>query len=307
MRPELGVCVESGAIYENIRNYWFEVWPLPVISGAAFVEASAPAVQIIAPDKLGGMAFREDSFDATTRIRRGRLYKCAGNIIKETIQPHTGRSVPARGFGQVSLHRFDALQPKVTASLVAIGVEDSVWRILGAERISTGEWLVTLKARGGAGLLPEINSDAIPETGRSEVIKAVNHMVDVAHRETPGSIVDVARNTAPLLMTVYAAALESAPEEQRRIMEKDLGQICGHFRRKEGLKDRNVAIFTGDILARLHPRNRHNEKHRHDLRPLTEEDASFAVSAIGLLLNEFEWTQEAAGTASSVNDTVASH
>ena len=294
MKRALGVCIEGGAVYENIRSYWFEVWPLPVVSSAAFVETFEPAAQIIALNALGGTVFREDSFDATTRIRRGRFYKCAGVIVRETVQTYTGRSVPVRGFGQVSLHHFDALQPKPTAKLVAIGVEDSVWRILNAERISTGEWLVTLKARGGAGLLPEINADAIPEAGRSKVIKAVDHMVDVAHRETPGSIVDVARNTAPLLMTVYAAALESEPEEQRRIMEKDLGKICGHFRQKDGLKDWKVAISVGDILARLHPRNRHCEQHRHGLLPLTEEDAGFAVSAIGLLLSEFRWTRETA-------------
>ena len=115
------------------------------------------------------------------------------------------------------------------AKLVAIGIEDSVWRIVGAERISTGEWLVTPKARGGAGLLPEVNPDAIPGAGRSEVVKAVNHMVDVANRETPGSIVDVARNTASLLMAVYAAVMEEQPEKQREIRQKDLGKVRAHF------------------------------------------------------------------------------
>lgn len=43
---------------------------------------------------------------------------------------------------------------------------------------------------------------------------------------------------------------------------------------------------AGHILARLHPRNKPNERHQRDLRPVTEDDATFAVSAIGLLLNE---------------------
>lgn len=175
---------------------------------------------------------------------------------------------------------------------MAIGVEDAVWRILGAERISTGEWLVTLKARGGAGLLPEVDVDAIPAASRAAVIGAVDHMVDAAHRETPGSIVDMARDTAALLMSVHAAESESEPEEQKKILEKDLGHICGYFRQKDGLKDSKVAIAIGDILARLHPRNKHNEKQRLNLRPITEEDATFAMSAIGLLLNGFGWTYD---------------
>ena len=236
----------------------------------------------------GTYIFREDSFDATTRIRRGRFYQSAGDIQPTRVRFHES------GEATVLSHRFLSYGQRPTTKFVAIGVEDSLWRILGAERITTSEWLVTLKARGGAGLLPEINADAIPEAGRSDVVKAVDHMVDVAHRETPGSIVDVARNTAALLMTTYAATLESEPEEQKKILEKDLGKICGHFRQIEGLKDRNVAIFTADILARLHPRNKYNEQQRHSLRPITEEDATFAVSAIGLLLNEFGWTQETA-------------
>lgn len=211
------------------------------------------------------------------------------------------RIIASRGFPRL---QFTDLQPKLTAKLVAIGVEDSVWRVLGAELISTGEWLVTPKARSGAGLLPEVNPNAIPKADKTEVMKAIDHMVDVGHRETRGSIVDVAKNTAAFLMNVYAAALESKPEEQKKILGKDLGQICNHFRQKDGLKDRNVVICTGDILARLRPRKKYNEQQRYNLCPITEEDATFAVSAIGLLLNEFRWTYERAARASAVTAVV---
>lgn len=305
MGQEIGICVGSGTAFENRRGQWLELWPSPFLSGAAFVGNTKKRLQITSLGELGGMLFREDSFDATTRIRRGRFYNSCGGIDTQPVFYHFSNHEDLRARPRVHMHQFADIPQKPTAKLVAIGVEDSVWRILGAERISTGEWLVTLKARGGVGLLPEINADAIPEAGRSDVIKAVDHMVDVAHRETPGSVVDVARNTAALLMAVYAAALDSEPEEQKKILEKDLGKICRHFRDKEELKSKNVAISTGDILAKLHPRNKHNEQRRLSLRAITEEDATFAVSAIGLLLNEFRWTLETAGVALSGDDAAA--
>ena len=161
----------------------------------------------------------------------------------------------------------------------------------GTLTAAAGEWLVTLKARGGAGLLPEVDADKVPELGRAGVVKAVDHMVDVAHRETPGSIVDVARNTAALLMAVYAADQETDAERRQKILRKDLGDICKHFRDHVVLKKLEVVTSAGHILARLHPRNKPNERHQYDLRPVTEDDAAFAVSAVGLLLNEFQWTR----------------
>ena len=110
----------------------------------------------------------------------------------------------------MNLHGFRAVPQRPSAKLVAIGAEDSLWRILSAERIGTSEWFVTLKARGALGILPEWDVEAIPDLRRKSVVAALDHMVDVAHRETPGSIVDVARNTAALLLAVYCKRLSKS-------------------------------------------------------------------------------------------------
>ena len=288
MGQTLGVEIGTGVVYEPGAGGSREVWPAPVVSVGVFIAAGQSA-SITMPDlSIAGpevCIFREDSFDATTRIRRGRFYQCAGRPQATRVRFYDTGEATAR------LHHFFAHTPNPALKLVAIGVEDSLWRILNAERISTGEWLVTLKARGGAGLLPEVDADKVPELGRAGVVKAVDHMVDVAHRETPGSIVDVARNTAALLMGVYAADREPDAEKRRRILGQDLGDVCKHFRDNVVLKKLEVVTSAGHILARLHPRNKPNEQQRHDLRPVTEDDATFAVSAIGLLLNEFQWTR----------------
>ena len=300
MQKQIGITTDTGTVYEPVYrgNWWQEIWPNSAVSTAVFIGTGQSfSVTILEPSELvTKLVFREDSFDATTRIRRGRFYESAGNSSVEIVASHSILARGSPGLPQAALHKFLSMPAKPESKLVAIGAEDSLWRILGAERISTGEWLVTLKARGALGILPEVDADKIPELGRSQVVKAIDHVVDVAHRETPGSIVDVARNTAALLMAVYAAELEADAEKKMKILGEDLGDVCKHFKNptNQKLNKQAVVIATGQILARLHPRNKPNEQQRHGLRPIAEEDGVFAVNAIGLLLNEFKWTRETA-------------
>jgi len=129
---------------------------------------------------------------------------------------------------------------------------------------------------------------------KNRVILALEHFVDVSYRETPGSILDIARTTCALLMAVYAAELKKdVPAEKKRLMEKDLGEISKHFEQDSSLKKKEIVIGIGKILARLHSRNKYNEQIRYKLPPVTEEDSNFSINAIGLLLNELGWTRQA--------------
>ena len=282
---------------------------MPVALMAVFTDGcSSPKDMLVLSRDVGNgvVLFREDSFDVMARTRRRRFYESAGKIKESPVISQHLSPTDIHAFPRKQLHHFRWASSKPAAKLVAIGVEDSLWRILNAERISTGEWLVTLKARGGSGLLPEVDVDKVPELGRPKVVKAVDHMVDVAHRETLGSIVDAARNTACLRVAVYAAALEEEVEKQREIRRRDLAKVRAYFEGHTKLKGMVVAISASRILERLHPRNKPGEQKKHNLRLITEEDATFAVGAIGLLLNELGWAQETARVASSVNDMAAS-
>ena len=283
---ELGVETSEGDVFEPRSGMFREVWPPPTVSSAAFIakdqKPTAPMLDLSQANHI----FREDSFDATTRIRRGRFYRRDGAARTMLARRHDGPDI------HPWIQSFSSEGSRPPARLVAIGIEDSLWRILNAERISTGEWLVTLKARGGSGLLPEVDVDKVPELGRPKVVKAVDHMVDVAHRETLGSIVDAARNTACLRVAVYAAALEEEVEKQREIRRRDLAKVRAYFEGHTKLKGMVVAISASRILERLHPRNKPGEQKKHNLRLITEGDATFAVGGIGLLLNELGWAQE---------------
>ncbi|MGH8564027.1 MAG: hypothetical protein ACREXW_08005 [Gammaproteobacteria bacterium] len=151
----------------------------PMVSMAAFVdpEKDSPAFE----DDLNRaeMVFREDSFDPVTRFRRGRFYKSSGDSrpSQQYVFPHpiygNWGSLIATGDGRVErrLFVFDQLQCKPPQEMVAVGSGESLWRVLGAERITTGEYLVTLKARHASGVLPVLNSDAMSDLGREKAIE----------------------------------------------------------------------------------------------------------------------------------------
>lgn len=188
----IGIDRATHDIYESSNGVWYAVWPAtPVVSVVAFVdpEKDAPAFE---HDLCSvGMVFREDSFDPVTRIRRGRFYELSGasRPSQQYILPHPiygNRGSPiATEDGRVERHlfMFDQLQCRPPQEMVAVGSSDSLWRVLGAERVTTGEFLVTLKARHTLGVLPVLNPDAIPDLGRGKVIETYEKLVDSAYRE----------------------------------------------------------------------------------------------------------------------------
>lgn len=283
-------------VYESAADRWHSIWPnAPVISVAAFVPPAEELLPLPDLDRAQ-IVFREDSFDPVTRIRRGRFYKSPPGgsrpseeyTLSHPLYGNAGSVPVPREAGPCGrqLFTFDQLQGHPSQEMVAIGSSDSVWRILGAERIITGEYLVTLKARHALGVLPELNSDAVPEIGRQKAIETFEKLVDSANRETPGSIVDRARDATQWCLATWAA--EKFGDES--LLHKDLGHLIGCVDAKEQDKPQ-VILSASRIVARLHARGKPSEQERRSLRPLMEADAEFALAAVGLLLREFGWTR----------------
>lgn len=289
----IGVDQSTHDLYESVADSWHPVWPsAPVLSVAAFVapEENAPTLNEL---DRAEMVFREDSFDAVTRIRRGRFYGSSSDLRPSTkftlLHPVYGdagsNSVQVGSkYCERSLFVFDQLQGRPSQHIVAIGSGDSLWRILGAERIVTGEYLVTLKARHALGVLPELNADAVPERGRQKAIELFEKLVDSAYRESPVSVVDNAKDAAQWCLATWAAHKWS----DESLFEKELGPLISCVEAK-GKEKPKIILSTSHILARLHPRRKPNEQERLSLRPLIEADAEFALAAMGLLLREFGW------------------
>ena len=288
----LGIGETSGFIYESTENYpWGPLWPAPVVMEAAFIE-----VQGAPPCPLGttrpSILFREDAFDPVSRIRRGRFYDQSRaeqpswcNTLPHEVYGLWGQAVAsANNHGGHRLFTFDALTllpcaAPYTTHHVLLGAADSRWRIIAAEKISTSELLVTLKARGTLGALPELNPNAIHAKGRERAEEVYSKLVDSAHRESPVSVVDRARDAAQWLLGVWLA--ESGGDWS--LPNIDLGKLIPKVKEQDKL-----ISSAAQIVARLHSK-KPNEQYRRGLLPPTENDADCALACVGLLIREFGW------------------
>lgn len=74
-------------------------------------------------------------------------------------------------------------------------------------------------------------------------------------------------------------------------VEQDLGAwiktIKSHFGDNEKLALRSAL----EIINKLHPRGKDNERHKMSLRIVNDDDATFAVHALGFVLREIGWCQ----------------
>lgn len=89
MGQTLGVEVHTGVAYEPGTGCWREVWPAPIVSMALFIasdRSTSDRMPELTQCGTGTYLFREDSFDATTRIRRGRFYQSNGNINNTRVR-----------------------------------------------------------------------------------------------------------------------------------------------------------------------------------------------------------------------------
>jgi hypothetical protein len=167
-------------------------------------------------------------------------------------------------------------------TFVALGNIESVWLVLSRpERISTGEYLFLVKGRQSFGILPEINQEKIPEAGRGKALETLQTLIDAAHRESPGSVVDRARDAAQWCLGTWAASKSGNID----LMTKDLWDIIKAVRSGP---DQVIATDAANVVRILHAR-KPNEQARRGTRPIMEDDAELAVRAVAFILREFGW------------------
>ncbi|BBL74213.1 hypothetical protein [Methylomagnum ishizawai] len=294
---QIGIDDNTHHVYEASNGPWCAVWPSPMLSIAAFVDSNGPFSALENDLSRAQHAFREDTFDAVTRIRRGRFYRSSndprpsqkyvllhpvyGAIGGKTSVLNNGAHTLLDGKVERRLFIFDQEQHPPSKKIVMIGSSESLWRVIGAERIVTGEYMVTLKARHALGILPELNADAIPKDGRQKAIETYEKLIDSAYRETPGSIIDRARDAAQWCLGTWLANQHGDPS----LLCDDLGRLI-----KRLDHGKQIMSSAASIIARLHSRGKPNEQERYSIEAPMEADAEFALAAIGMLLRELKWT-----------------
>jgi len=322
------LAIRRNLVFEGTdEHHLYVIHPLPTISEAhcAFYvnQAGHPGYDVV---------FREDAFDPVTRIRRGRFYSSAGglsatseaSVYSGPFGPHIGAGGQA---GWRAEHYFRPIQlgnfregVRVEGSQVTLGKEPfaTIWRVVGVERISTDEFLFTLRSVSLFGIIPEIATTIHRKDGQEipaqSIQGALDAIVDAMHKQQPVPIVDVARETARVMVAAWLGnvahtrdlgkALDKLPcdhntNSEMGVLKEVADKIpCDHNTSpdKTDHEEKCVARWAASIIARLHPRGKSAEQEKQsakgrDLRPVMDEDAECAVHLVGLLLREFKWTK----------------
>lgn len=273
------------------------VWPQPVMTLAKFAKSTDEALIPATNDKHQHCYFREDSFDPVSRIRRGRFYQATGKMDSwyvipppfriSTAGPESDGLLCVPGIKAYDAYKFSVNTVANFQDLVVLGSSNAfaVWSIVGIETISTGEDLVTLKARQSFGVLPDINWRKVPADNINNVQEAIEKLADDYRRAGPESVIDRAREAATAILSAY---LQSQGADDAK--GKDLGDLVKKLASKSGQNEQRIVACAAEIPQRLHSRGKHAEKEKHDgLRPIREQDAELAVQCIGAMLCDLHW------------------
>jgi hypothetical protein len=182
---------QNERVYEGNVNFLNAVYPMPSLSKVDLDQTAQLGLKIFGnPHPTMPPLFREDSFDPTTRIRRGRFYcwdKSAQYGVERVnhypfAQPVGGR--PAK----YDMNTYRSLEPASVASasmrlLFFLGDASykTAWHLIGAERLFNSETLFTLKSANTLGTLPDLAEDALPTEGRNQILDGFEKIADAAH------------------------------------------------------------------------------------------------------------------------------
>lgn len=298
----IGIDANSGLVYEGSSAPEFPALPTPTVTQAKLIEEESDWGRLPGGLRASafGWVFREDSFDPVTRTRRGRLYAPASNTqpVQGRVAPHpyedpAGRAVGADGRLAKGLHSYmscEAILAKPHAgkgATLVLGAQraHTAWRILQTELLTSGDVMLTLQAKTAFGIIPEVNTAAIDEAYRQDIIQALDRVVASAFRETPISVVDHCRNAATMLISRWLAQQGEDPV----ILNKDLGEVIKVVERDPYLMV-NVARLAFPV-SRLHVRGKDTERIGKGLRSIVQEDADMALQVVGFIMREFGWAK----------------
>lgn len=304
--PWIGIEKDQGLFYEGTFRHGHAVVPTPVTAPAAIISEAEFPPKLPPSHALeqADLIFREDSFDAVTRVRRGRLY-LASQIRPEhwEVYPHPNRPTETRdakqGPGTVTklLYTFQPLavpdrlkeiHDRVAQPLIAIGTETTftIWSVAALEGCSSpNEYLITLRGRQTFGALPQLNALAIPQACRRAVQDAVAILRDEIFRAGPGSVVDRSRDVASAALSGYLQHLGAiGPGRELDDLVKRLGTVDDPHKRR-------IAAAGAEIVRVLHSRVKPSVQERMAVPPVREQEAELAVYCVGSLLCELGWAE----------------
>ena len=208
----------TGDYYEGSANFMRSIYPRPFVARAT-VPGAGP----------GAIVFREDFYDPTTRIRRGRFYQSVGSLDlagpNVRFEPYIRFFADRSDGGSIARFQFAAEQTRELAEFLGklhgydiwIGRSpaQTTWRIIDSEGLADGGILYTLRSRSSFGLLPALKH------GAGDVVAAAyQNVVDAGLRFDAAAIVDTCRESCTRVLGSHFS-----------IKSKDLGDIAKQIER----------------------------------------------------------------------------
>ncbi|MBR7745227.1 hypothetical protein [Undibacterium baiyunense] len=163
----------------------------------------------------------------------------------------------------------------------------SVWKIVQVERTIESDILLTLRSESALGVLPELDTSRINPSSFGSIQSAYDRALNAAYRELPTSVIDQCRNAA----VVFVSRWMQGEKNLEAPVEQDLGAWIKSIKDHFGDNQKLALRSTLEIINKLHPRGKDNERHKMSLRVVDDNDATFAVHALGFLLREIGWAK----------------
>lgn len=301
----LGIDIDTGLVYEGREGPTHPVWPTPTVCNATLIEVPSDIQRI--PHSFFSHPFSwifvETSFDFNARIRRGRLYQNFGNVSREIVQVEAHPAVhsdvikAANNGWRVSKNLTVYIEctqllsrPNGGEGLrIMLGQADaaSTWKIVQVERSIESDIVITLRSESALGILPELDASRIDPSNFGNVRSAYDRALNAAYRELPTSVVDQCRNAAVVFISRWMQGVldSESPTEQ------DLGAWIKSLRNHFGEYEKLALRSALEIINKLHPRGKDNERHKMALRAVDDNDATFAVHALAFVLREIGWVK----------------
>ena len=295
----IGIEKHSNLVYEGASSYGHPVWPSPIllqVMVASEEDETFKAAQVanLMPDSI---LFREETYNSSSRVRRGRLYK-AGNFlpVQWEVYPHPALVYEGQGAAKPSgtiskpIYAFSSLRLKqylkdkqLARPIFLLGAGDgfTIWTLVSIETSAIGEEVVALRARKSIGALPHLDREKILAADGQAVIEKVEKLEEELFRAGPESVVDRSREAATATLSKYL----------RNKDKVDPGKDLGHLAEKIAKEGFEIVANAARCIARLHARGKHAEQERNPLRDITEQDAEFAVQAVGIILCDLGWAK----------------
>lgn len=298
----LAIDQQTGLVYEGTDGPELPVFPAPSVTLATLIHEPADweRLPVDVQSAQSAWVFREDTFDAVSRTRRGRLYQPWGNmrpsefhVLPNPYDVATGRRVGSGGRLPRPLFRYQAcsailLMPhRGQGQTLALGTPraSSAWLIVQTEMLASQAVMVTLKAKTAFGLLPEIDETQVPQEYRTDVAKVIDATLDAAFRAPAASVIDHCRDAMQVILSRWLAKRNGTAT----VLALDLGKVALAFD-KQGANLLCVNRLA-DVVAKLHARAKTNQQVEHGGRPPSEEDAELALQCLGFAIRDIGWAK----------------